>query len=284
MSDSTSTNKPYLHGHHASVLRSHSWRTVENSAPHLLPYLDASRALQVLDVGCGPGTISVDIASRIPHGHVIAIDPSSDVIAKARAHAKEKGITNIRFEVGDIFNAEQLESLGIKQGMFDIVHAHQVLQHLQDPLSAFKAMLSLTKKPGGIITLRETDYQGMRWYPELPGLQRWSDNYVAVARAIRCDPNIGKRLHAIAMEAGIPRKDIETSAGTWVFSTEEERRWWCGLWAERVVASDFKKRCLDTGVGTEGDLREFAEAWKELERCEEGWFAVVNGQVVVHVR
>lgn len=276
-------NKPYLHGHHASVLRSHSWRTVENSAPHLLPQLDSSRPLQVLDVGCGPGTISVDIASRIPRGHVVAIDPSSDVVAKARDHAKEKGITNIRFEVGDIFNAEQLEGLGIKQDMFDVVHAHQVLQHLQEPLEAFKAMVKLVKKPG-IISLRETDYQGMRWYPEIPGLQAWSDNYIAVARAIGCDPNIGKRLHAIAMEAGIPRKDIETSAGTWVFSTEEERKWWCGLWAERIVASDFKKRCLDTGTGTEQDLEEFARAWMELEKREDGWFAVINGQVIVQVR
>src|SRR5262245_25345231 len=48
----------YTHGHHESVLRSHRWRTIENSAAYLLPYL--SPGLDVLDVGCGPGTITID--------------------------------------------------------------------------------------------------------------------------------------------------------------------------------------------------------------------------------
>ena len=80
----------YLHGHHASVLRSHTWRTVENSAPHLIPHLVPD--LKILDVGCGPGTITVDLASRVPSGFVYAIDPSPSVIEQARQHAKEKRI------------------------------------------------------------------------------------------------------------------------------------------------------------------------------------------------
>lgn len=50
----------YTHGHHGSVLRSHSWRTAENSAAHLLPHLE--RGQRLLDVGCGPGSITVDLA------------------------------------------------------------------------------------------------------------------------------------------------------------------------------------------------------------------------------
>jgi ubiquinone/menaquinone biosynthesis C-methylase UbiE len=115
---------PYLHGHHASVLRSHSWRTVENSCPHLIPYLN-NPSLKIFDVGCGPGTITVDLATRIPQGFVYAIDPSADVIEKARKHAEEEGVTNVRFEVGDIFDWKSLD--GVQEDGFDIVHAHQVL-------------------------------------------------------------------------------------------------------------------------------------------------------------
>jgi SAM-dependent methyltransferase len=58
----------YTHGHHESVLRSHKWRTAENSAAYLLPHL--AEDARVLDVGCGPGTISAGLADRVPRGHV----------------------------------------------------------------------------------------------------------------------------------------------------------------------------------------------------------------------
>jgi ubiquinone/menaquinone biosynthesis C-methylase UbiE len=47
----------YTHGHHASILRSHRWRTAANSASYLLGYLTPGMSL--LDVGFGPGTITM---------------------------------------------------------------------------------------------------------------------------------------------------------------------------------------------------------------------------------
>ncbi|KAJ4286253.1 hypothetical protein N0V90_013287 [Kalmusia sp. IMI 367209] len=271
---------PYLHGHHASVLRSHSWRTVENSCPHLIPHL-SKPSLKILDVGCGPGTISVDLASRVPQGFVLAIDPSADVIEKARVHAQEKGVTNVRFEVRDIFDWKSIE--GVEEGGFDVVHAHQVLQHLQDPLSAMKEMKKLTRK-GGIVAVRDCDYSAMNHYPQHEGMRKWLDLYISVAQSIKCDPNIGKRLHAIAMQAGFPRNDINASVSAWTFSTPEERAWWCGLWAERSIKSDYKTRVLESGLGTEEDLEEIARTWQEMEGKEDGWFAVINGEVICHNR
>ncbi|KAF2795696.1 methyltransferase UbiE [Melanomma pulvis-pyrius CBS 109.77] len=271
---------PYLHGHHASVLRSHSWRTVENSCPHLIPYL-SNPSLKILDVGCGPGTITVDLASRIPQGFVLAIDPSAEVIEKARKHAEEQGVKNVRFEVGDIFNWKALD--GVQEGGFDVVHAHQVLQHLQDPLGALKEMRRLTKV-GGIVAIRDVDYSAMNWYPEVDGMRKWLDLYIAVAKGIKCDPNIGKRLHAVAMEAGFPRNDIEASVAAWTFSTPEERAFWCGLWAERTVQSEFKHKAIESGLATEADLQAIAETWREMEKKKDGWFAVINGQIVCHVK
>src|SRR6059058_4300608 len=100
----------YLHGHHESVLRSHRWRTAENSAAYLLPRLRSGQRL--LDVGCGPGTITVDLASRVAPGAVLGIDPSEEVVARAQANAPDvaargeggraEGI-EVRFAVGDVY-------------------------------------------------------------------------------------------------------------------------------------------------------------------------------------
>jgi ubiquinone/menaquinone biosynthesis C-methylase UbiE len=68
-----SSREVYSHGHHDSVLRSHRWRTAENSAAYLLPRLNPADRL--LDVGIGPGTITTDLARRLPHGWVVALIP-----------------------------------------------------------------------------------------------------------------------------------------------------------------------------------------------------------------
>ena len=87
----------YTHGHHDSVLRSHRWRTVENSAAYLLPHLAAG--VDLLDVGCGPGTITADLAERV--ASVVGIDPSAPVIDEARA-----AFPDIDFRVADLFDVE----------------------------------------------------------------------------------------------------------------------------------------------------------------------------------
>ena len=68
-------SETYTHGHAESVLRSHRWRTVDNSAAYLAGHLIPGA--EVLDVGCGPGTITIDIARRVAPGRVVGIDAAA---------------------------------------------------------------------------------------------------------------------------------------------------------------------------------------------------------------
>ena len=89
----------YTHGHHESVLRSHKWRTAENSAAYLLPHL--AQDAKVLDVGCGPGTITAGLADRVPQGHVTGIDAAREIVEQAREAAG--GRQNLDFAAGDVY-------------------------------------------------------------------------------------------------------------------------------------------------------------------------------------
>src|SRR5262245_51024916 len=159
------SNDRYSHGHHESVLRSHRWRTAENSAAYLLPHLRPEQ--RMLDVGCGPGTITADLASRLSAGSVIGIDASDAVVEVARA---EHIAANLEFETGDVY------ALQFPDDAFDVVHAHQVLQHLSDPVAALREMRRVTR-PGGVVAVRDSDYGAFVWTPADPDLTRWLSVY-----------------------------------------------------------------------------------------------------------
>jgi ubiquinone/menaquinone biosynthesis C-methylase UbiE len=132
----------YTHGHAESVLRSHRARTVENSAAYLLPHLSSSDRL--LDVGSGPGTITADLARRVRE--VVALEISDEAAELTRAELGRQGIGHVEVRVGDV------QDLDLGDAEFDVVHAHQVLQHLADPVAALREMRRVVK-PGGIIVI-----------------------------------------------------------------------------------------------------------------------------------
>jgi ubiquinone/menaquinone biosynthesis C-methylase UbiE len=181
----------YPQGHHESVLRSHRWRTAANSAAYLLPHLRSG--MRVLDVGSGPGTITADLAEAVgPGGLVLGVDRSPDAVAIARA---DVGTPALAFAVQDVM------ALGLPDGQFDVVHAHQVLQYVSDPVAALREMRRVTR-PGGLVAVRDADYAAMTWHPQSPGMTRWLEVYRAVARLHGGEPDAGRRLLAWARAAG----------------------------------------------------------------------------------
>ncbi len=259
----------YTHGHHDSVLRSHRWRTVQNSATYLIPHLRPGQ--QVLDVGCGPGTVTIDLARLVAPGNVVGIDNEPAPLGPARADAQRQGVSNVSFDVGDVYQVDYPD------GTFDIVHAHQVLQHLAEPVTALSEMRRVCK-PGGYVAVRDSDYAAMTWHPPQAGLDRWLDMYRRVARSNRAEPDAGRRLLSWARAAGF--SEITCSATAWCYATPEERAWWGGLWAERVTGSALAAQAVDRHLATREDLQDMATAWRQWAGQDDGWFAVLHGEVL----
>jgi len=263
------TDVPYTHGHHDSVLRSHRWRTAENSAGYLLPRLRPG--LSLLDVGCGPGTITVDLAARVAPGRVVGVDASAEVVDEARAHAGSVGATDVTFEVADAY------ALPFDDQAFDVVHAHQVLQHLGDPVAALVEMRRVCR-PGGVVAVRDGDYPAMTYFPPNDGLDASQAAYVAMARANGAHPDGGRRLLQWAHAAGFAT--VVPSASVWCFATPEERAWWGGLWAERVTSSRLADQLRADGAATDQVLAGFAAGWRRWAAEPDGWFAILHGEVL----
>lgn len=260
------TTERYTHGHHESVLASHTWRTIANSAAYLERHLTAG--LSLLDVGCGPGTITAEFADRLAPGRVVGLDAAQEVIDRASA---EFSRTGLEFVVGDAY------ALPFDDDTFDIVHAHQTLQHVADPVAVLREMRRVAK-PGGIVAARDVDYAGTFWYPLLPGLDAWLALYERVHRSNGGEPDAGRRLAAWAREAGLD--DRTTSASLWNFATVPDRQWWGGMWERRVLESAFAADAIGKGFASTADLEHISRAWRAWADDEDGWLAMPHGELI----
>jgi len=257
----------YTHGHHESVLRSHNVRDVANSAAYLRPHLHDG--IRLLDVGAGPGSITVDFASVVAHVTATEIDEAA--LSLSRELAAERGLTNLDFSVEDV------HGLRFADDSFDVVHAHQVLQHVGDPVQALREMRRVAV-PGGVVAARDADYAGFLSFPVLPELERWLDLYRRAARANGGEPDAGRRLLSWARAAGF--EDVEATASTWCYATPEQRAWWGGMWADRIRESALARQLVASGMATPDDLDEISEAWKRWAADGDGWYLVPHGEII----
>jgi ubiquinone/menaquinone biosynthesis C-methylase UbiE len=259
----------YSHGHHESVLRSHRWRTAENSASFLLAHL--MPGLSLLDVGCGPGTITADLARRLGTGTVVGIDLAEEVVELARDQHPTPSGAELSFQVGDVY------ALDFTDETFDIVFAHQVLQHLGRPVDAVAEMRRVLK-PGGLLAVRDADYGAFAWFPADPVLDRWLDVYHQLTAHNHAEADAGRNLKAWVRAAGF--HDVVATSSNWTFQSDEEREWWGGIWADRIHHSEFARQCLEYGLADASDLSAFSDAFQRWIKDPDGVFIAVNGEVL----
>ena len=272
LSDGPVETARYTHGHSAAVLSAHSRRGAADSAAYLLAHLRAG--MDLLDVGCGPASITADLAERVAPGRVVALDAAAGALEAARATLRDRGLSEqVEVTSGDVM------ALPFEDASFDVVHAHQVLQHLADPVGALAEMRRVTR-PGGIVAVRDAVYSAMTWFPEPAGMEQWRSVYMATARANGGEPDAGSRLLSWARAAGFA--DASASASTWCYATPADRAWQSQTWAQRCLTS-FGPRAVELGLADRADLETMAQAWRQWGDSEDAWFVVVHGEVLARV-
>ena len=188
-------------------------RTADKEAAFFLPHLRPG--MRLLDLGSGPGSITLGLAEKVSPGEVIGVDLQPSQVAQAQELSAARGVMNVRFEVADVYR------LPFPDGSFDAVFAHVVLMHLREPVRALAEMRRVLR-PDGFAGVRDTDWGGRIHTPMTHVLEQWYALMVRVRQRNGGDPFVGRRHRELLIEAGFAR--TEASVSVWTAGTPEETR------------------------------------------------------------
>lgn len=194
------------HGVTPGLRQDYETRTAERQAAFVLPYLRPGMSL--LDVGCGPGTITLGLARAVAPGQVIGLDHDAVHVEKARALAKERGLGNVTFEVDDA------RSLPWEEARFDAAFENDLLTHL--PRDAVQAAAEVYRvlKPGGLFAARDVDAEAVVWGQVNETIRELDRLMMTWQQSRGSDITLGRRLPAILREAGFAGIVKSVSADT----------------------------------------------------------------------
>jgi SAM-dependent methyltransferase len=189
------------------------------AAALLAPQLRAG--MRLIDCGCGPGSITADLARAVAPGAAIGIDLRKEALLHARTLAREREIANVAFQAASVYQ------LPYADGSFDAAFSCAVLQHLSAPLLALKEMRRVLK-PGGVIGIVDGSSTVTFRYPTNPLLEAW-DKFRGLQREYNTGrPSEPLQLRVLLREAGFARTqasgNLATEAGPPAGSLEETRR------------------------------------------------------------
>jgi ubiquinone/menaquinone biosynthesis C-methylase UbiE len=244
-------HETYTHGHAPATVRQHGLRTVEEAAAFLLPALRPG--MRLLDVGCGPGSITRGLAERLAPGEVVGVDLSPETLAAARADAAARGLTNLRYEEASVY------ALPFPDGVFDVAYAHQVSQHLREPAAALGEMLRVLR-PGGLVAIRDVDWETVAYWPHDPWIDRFIEVHFKTWYRNGGEPRMGRRLRALLNAA--PVSEVTISAAVWCYATPAETTAWGDSYAERLLTSPMGARPVEYGFATRADVEAMAAAFR----------------------
>ncbi|MFI7693065.1 methyltransferase domain-containing protein [Nonomuraea sp. NPDC049655] len=180
----------YTPGHDSFAVDFMAARRAATHADFFLPHLAPGTSL--LDLGCGPGTITNDLAAAVAPGHVLGLDQHVAQFTGARASARRRGLRNVRFQEGSCYDIPLADS------SVDRVFSHALMEHLAHPASAL-AEIHRVLRPGGTVGLCSPDWGGFLLSPPLDDAVA---AYTRLQRANGGDPHVGRKLGLYLRDAG----------------------------------------------------------------------------------
>ena len=244
----------YTMGYSDEFLQLLHRRNAENSAAYLLPHLKPG--IRLLDLGCGPGTITVGLAAAVSPGEVHGIDMEETQIALAQSASQAGNHTNATFQVGNAL------SLPFEDDYFDVVHAHAVAMHIPDtPALMAEAMRVL--KTGGIFATRDLIAESSFIEPGTDGLREAWTVFTNLMQGNGAHPELGKEIKGVLIDCGFT--DIRCSASFDSYGTAEDLEFYYQFILDWFFSEQLIERVTGLGIAT----REKFDLWRsELDNWQ----------------
>jgi SAM-dependent methyltransferase len=273
----------YTQGYSKATTSAHSSRTAQSDTGFILHRIKPTD--KILDVGCGPGSITAGFAPFAPQGSVLGIDLSQEVIDSAR-DALSDDIGNVKYEVADL-----LAGLPFPDGSFDVVFSSQLFPHLSSTGMKFAALKEMKRvlKPGGFLATR--DAADLHFYPKRHDLDRlWGQN-------TRKAHNHGEEgaededfkgfpggiMPGLMRRVGFEPSKIIVGAGTTVHSGAEARKWYVDGNLGRLSKGDAFRESWEKAGISEAEIDETGEALRSWGADEDAWYAALQAEIVAEL-
>lgn len=222
---------------------------------HLRPGMD------VLDLGCGPGSITVGLAHAVAPGRVIGVDREASQVALARARADAEGLSSLEWVVAGA------TSLPLGDACVDAAFAHALLEHLPDPAAAL-AEVRRVLRPGGVVVAVSPDWGGFLLAPEESVVERAIATYAAIQASAGGDVHAGRHLGEAMLRAGF--QDVTLSARYEVY---ENRAAIADYLADRLAESPAREDDDARGGVGDDEVVALADALRTWSAQPAGMFA-----------
>jgi SAM-dependent methyltransferase len=247
-------------------------RHASSHASFLLPYLRPGMTL--LDCGCGPGSITLDLAEIVSPGNVIGIDIETIQIERAQSLREERNLENVRFEVGDVTD------LKFSDGSFDVVFAHGVIEYLEDPVQVFIGMHNVLRE-GGILAIRHGDWGGFLFAPEDSKAVTFFDLFVQLMKTDGGDPHFGRNQLSYLRQAGFSDIKVSASYDCWTSSPDLTYQV-ASYMAAHCMSDEFIQPIIELGLSDHPTLEKIGNELLVWGKTPDAFAAEAWGEAIAY--
>jgi ubiquinone/menaquinone biosynthesis C-methylase UbiE len=245
----TTPRENYTMGYGPAAIALMGRRTAQSHAGFFLPHLKSG--MSVLDCGCGPGTITLGFAELVAPGSAVGTDIEASQMAVATENALARNVSNVRFEVADIY------ALPFEDSSFDAVFMSAVLGNLREPIRGLREAYRVLK-PGGVIGVKEFDHGGDIVYPLEPAMAKYDELYRRLRSEFGHSGEVGRTIGALLLEAGL--SDLTMTASFEALSDPKVLNGAAQVFIG-LLAEGWSDAFTSRGWADEDDIQAMRDAW-----------------------
>jgi SAM-dependent methyltransferase len=269
----------YHIGYKEDTLKAFELRNVTTCLGYLVPTLESlPPTFSLLDVGCGPGSITFDLARRFPHAKIIGVDLGEEVIERNQANipALAPG-TGIEFRAGNILEPSSFLSPA-EIGAFDVVHEHTTLICIPNNIEVLRMMKQLAKQNGGIVACREGDTHSQVLWPPCPESAELQER---IYEMNGLDTQTGRKLLSKALDVGFHRDQITASASVLSNIAAPERQLYAGPMITMLADENSQYRRAAAKFGyTDEQVDVLRKNMERMITADDGWRLLICTEII----